>query len=133
MATINRKVRTFSDLNLTFGAHPATGDVLKRYDEDAVKNSIRHLILTKNFERPFHPELGCQVYNLMFENYTAITSELARRTIEAVLTAYEPRAKIIDIRLDPSEDNNEMSITVEFMIINSDRPLTVTTFLNRVR
>lgn len=133
MATINRKVRTFSDLNLTFGTHPATGDVLKRYDEDAVKNSIKNLILTKNFERPFHPEIGCQLYNLMFENFNSITAELARRTIEAVITAYEPRARLIDIRIEQTDDINEMAVTVEFMMINNDRPLTVTTFLNRAR
>lgn len=133
MATINRKVRTFSDLNLTFGMHPSTGDVLKRYDEDAVKNSVKNLILTKNFERPFHPEIGCQLYNLLFENFDAITAELARRTIESVITAYEPRARLIDIRIEQTDDINEMAVTVEFMMINNDRPLTVTTFLNRAR
>jgi len=133
MATINKKVRTFSDLNLTFGIHPSTGDVLKRTDEDAVKTSIKNLILTKNFERPFHPEIGCQVYNLMFENFTPITSEVARRTIESVITAYEPRARLIDIRIEQTDDVNEMAITVEFTMINSDRPLTITTFLNRAR
>ena len=133
MATINKKVRTFSDLNLTFGIHPSTGDVLKRTDEDAVKTSIKNLILTKNFERPFHPEIGCQVYNLMFENFTPITSEIARRTIESVITAYEPRARLIDIRIEQTDDANEMAITVEFTMINSDRPLTITTFLNRAR
>jgi phage baseplate assembly protein W len=133
MATINRKVRTFSDLNLTFGVHPVTGDVLKRVDEDAVKASIQNLILTKNFERPFHPEIGSQVNNLLFENFTPITAELIKRSIEITINTYEPRARLLDIRVAETSDPNEIAISVEFTVINSERPVTITTFLTRVR
>jgi phage baseplate assembly protein W len=133
MATINRKVRTFTDLNLTFGFHPVTRDVLKRTDEDAVKNSVKNLILTKNFERPFHPEIGSQVNNLLFENFTPITVELIKRTITTTIEAFEPRARILDVRVAETNDPNEVAITVEFTLINSERPVTVTTFLTRVR
>jgi phage baseplate assembly protein W len=133
MATINRKVRTFSDLNLTFGVHPVTGDVLKRVDEDAVKASIQNLILTKNFERPFHPEIGSQVNNLLFENFTPITAELIKRSIEITINTYEPRARLLDIRVAETSDPNEITISVEFTVINSERPVTITTFLTRVR
>jgi phage baseplate assembly protein W len=133
MATINRKVRTFTDLNLTFGFHPVTRDVLKRTDEDAVKNSVKNLILTKNFERPFHPEIGSQVNNLLFENFTPITVELIKRTITTTIEAFEPRARLLDVRVAETNDPNEVAITVEFTLINSERPVTVTTFLTRVR
>lgn len=133
MATINRKVRTFTDLNLTFGKHPVTADVLTRIDEDAVKNSIKNLVLTKNFERPFHPEIGSQVNNLLFENFTPVTVELVKRSIENVISTYEPRAKLLDVRVAETNDPNEIGITIEFMVINSTKPLTVTTFLYRVR
>lgn len=132
MAT-NRKTRTFVDLNLAFGSHPSTGDVLTRVDEDAVKNSIKNLVLTRNYERPFHPEIGCQVYSLLFENFTPVTAELAKKTIQNVLETYEPRARIIDIRVAETDDLNEIAITIEFMVVNSNRPVTVTTLLNRVR
>ena len=133
MATINRKVRTFTDLNLTFGFHPVTRDVLKRTDEDAVKNSVKNLILTNNFERPFHPEIGSQVNNLLFENFTPITVELIKRTITTTIEAFEPRARLLDVRVAETNDPNEVAITVEFTLINSERPVTVTTFLTRVR
>ena len=133
MATINRKVRTFTDLNLTFGFHPVTRDVLKRTDEDAVKNSVKNLILTKNFERPFHPEIGSQVNNLLFENFTPITVELIKRTITTTIEAFEPRARLLDVRVAETNDPNEVAITVEFTLINSERPVTVTTFLTTVR
>lgn len=130
---MTRKTRTFSDINLLFTPHPSTGDVLKRIDDDAVKNSIKNLVRTRNFERPFNPALGCQVYSLLFENFTPATSELVKRSIMNVLGTYEPRCKLIDVRVSQTDDMNQMAVTIEYQIINSDRPQTVTTFLSRVR
>jgi phage baseplate assembly protein W len=131
MAT--RNTRIFSDISLGFGSNPATADVVQVTNEDAVKSSIRNLISTKNFERPFHPEIGCQIHNLLFENFTPVTLEIAKRMVFDVLTAYEPRAKILDIRVADSQDQNELNITVIFTLINSDKPVTVTTILNKAR
>ena len=60
MATINRNIRQFSDINLLFTAHPATADVTKVTNENAIRAAVRNLILTKNYERPFHPRLGAR-------------------------------------------------------------------------
>jgi phage baseplate assembly protein W len=130
---VNRKVRTFKDLNLVFGLHPVTADVNRHYDEDAIKNAIKNLILTKNYERPFHPEIGTQAAALLFENFTPITAELIKKSIETTITTFEPRAKIIDIRVAQTDDANELAITVEFKPINAENPIVVTTFLTRVR
>jgi phage baseplate assembly protein W len=131
MAT--RNTRIFSDINLSFGSHPATADVVQVTNEDAVKSSIRNLISTKNFERPFHPEIGCQIHSLLFENFNPVTLEMAKRMVFDVLKAYEPRAKILDIIVADSEDTNELRITVVFTLINNDKPVTVTTILNKAR
>jgi phage baseplate assembly protein W len=130
---VTRNTRTFSDISLGFGTNPATADVVQITNEDAVKSSIRNLISTKNFERPFHPEIGCQLHSLLFENFTPVTIEMAKRMVADVLRAYEPRANILDIRVADSQDNNELVITVIFTLINSDRPVTVTTILDKAR
>lgn len=130
---VTRNTRIFSDISLGFGANPATADLVQVTNEDAVKSSIRNLISTKNFERPFHPEIGCQLHSLLFENFTPVTIEMAKRMVADVLRAYEPRANILDIRVADSQDNNELVITVEFTLINSDRPVTVTTILDKAR
>jgi hypothetical protein len=130
---VTRNTRTFSDISLGFGSNPATADVVQVTNEDAVKSSIRNLISTKNFERPFHPEIGCQLHSLLFENFTPVTIEMAKRMVADVLRAYEPRANILDIRVADSQDNNELVITVIFTLINSDRPVTVTTILDKAR
>lgn len=125
--------RTFSDINLNFKSHPSTADVVKVTDEEAVKGAIRNLISTKNFDRPFHPEIGCAIHNLLFDNFTPLTLQLARRAVEDILKAYEPRAEIIDIIVSNSQDQNELNVTVVFKIVNTDKPLKVTTLINRNR
>ena len=126
-------VRTFADLNFNFTTHPSTADVVKVEDEEAVKNSIRNLIQTKNFDRPFHPEIGCGIHNLLFDNFTPLTIQLARKAVEDVLRAYEPRAEILDIQVTSPADSNELQITVTFRLINADNPIKVTTILDRAR
>ena len=133
MVTINRKIRTFSDLNMLFSAHPATADVTKKTDEEAIKASIKNLILTKNYERPFHPEIGCQVHSLMFELWDPVLKNIMQRTIKDVLDKFEPRANILSVDVVDNGDNNELSVTVEFITQNISTPVTVTTTLSRVR
>jgi len=127
------KVRTFSDINFNFTSHPATADVVKNEDEEAVKGAIRNLISTKNFDRPFHPEIGCGIHNLLFDNFTPLTVQLARRAVEDILRAYEPRAEILDINIGATEDQNELSVTVTFRMLNNENPVKVTTILDRTR
>lgn len=133
MATINRKNRKFTDLNMLFGKHPVTADVVKRTDEDAVKSSIRNLILTKNFERPFHPEIGCQVHSLLFELWSPVLRNIMQRTIRDTLDKFEPRAKINSVEVSDKSDTNEIDVTVEFLLQNTNTPITVTTTLSRAR
>ena len=125
--------RTFTDINFNFSSHPSTADIVKNTDEEAVKGAIRNLIQTKNFDRPFHPEIGCGIHNLLFENFTPLTIQLARRAVEDILRAYEPRAEILDVQVASPQDSNDLQITVVFRLINADNPLKVTTILNRTR
>jgi phage baseplate assembly protein W len=127
------KTRTFSDFNFNFTSHPATADIVKVQDEEAVRSAIRNLIQTKNFDRPFHPEIGCGIHNLLFDNFTPLTIQLAKKAVGDILRAYEPRAEILDIQVTSPQDSNDLSITVIFRLINSDNPVKVTTILNRTR
>ena len=80
-----KSVRTYKDLNLDFARHPVTNDLVKIEDVDAIKRSVRNLINTNFYERPFHPELGCGVRDLLFENYTPLTGIFIKRKIQEVL------------------------------------------------
>ena len=129
---MSRATRTYSDIDFAF-TQSANADLAVKYDDNAIKQSVKNLILTVNYERPFHPELGCQVHNQLFENFTPITEFIVRQTIYDVLLKFEPRIKVIDILVDADTDRNGLEITVTFRFINDPRPITVTTFLNRVR
>ena len=133
MATINRKTRQYADLNLLFTSHPATADVTKKLDEEAVKASIRNLISTRHYERPFHPEIGCQRYALLFENYSPITRQVMKKTIFDVIEKFEPRVQVMDVIIRDKPDNNSIDLEILFKVINSDRPITLRTAISRIR
>lgn len=133
MTTFTKLSRQFSDLNLMFSPHPLSGDVVKVFDDNAVKKSILHLILMKPFDVPFHPEVSCQANNLLFELATPVTEELIKKTIIDVLTKFEPRAQIISIDVEDQSDQNAYRITVNFVVVGTERPITVSTLLNRTR
>lgn len=128
-----RYTRQFTDFSLLFNSHPSTKDIVKKTDEEAVKASIRNLISTKNYERPFHPEIGCQVFSLLFENFSPITYQVIKKTIIDVITKFEPRATIIDVVLREKMDSNEIDIDVIFKLVNSEKPVTLKTAISRVR
>ena len=128
-----KAVRTYRDLDLDFTRHPVTNDVVKREDVNAVKRSVRNLVNTQFYERPFHPELGCGVRDLLFENYSPMTGMFIRRKIEEVLINYEPRAKLSSIEVNEEQDRNGIKVEVNFYVLNLPNPVTVTTTLKRIR
>lgn len=125
--------RIFSDLDLNFIAHPVSGDVSKKYDELAIKQSVKNLILTNHYERPFHPEIGSQISGLLFENWSPMLQSVIRQSIVNTITNFEPRVRLLDVSVDPNEDNNLVYVIITFTIVNTDTPLTVDITLNRTR
>ena len=133
MADTYRNVRRYTDINLMFAPHPYSKDILTRKNVDAVKTSIQNLILTKNYERPFHPEIGSQVMALMFENMMPSTIAAIEKSIRNTITKFEPRANLIEVNVIDNSDSNAIDIEVIFSLNNVSLPVTVTTTINRVR
>ena len=133
MATVNRIVRRYTDLNLLFKPHPYSKDVLTRTNADAVKTAIQNLILTKNYERPFHPEIGSQISALIFENFIPSTITALEKSIETTIRKFEPRARILDIQINDNSDKNAIDIEVTFALSNTEEPITVATTISRAR
>lgn len=128
-----RSTRLFSDLNLNFTKNPATKDIARLTDIDAVKRSVRNLVLTNRFERPFHPEIGSSVRDLLFENVSPLAAVLLKDRIAEVITNYEPRAGLVDVNVNDRSDNNEYVVTISFYVLNSPEPTDVTVYLQRLR
>jgi phage baseplate assembly protein W len=102
-------------------------------DVEAVKRSVRNLIQTNHFERPFHPEIGGNVRALLFEPVTPLTALNLQRKIEEVLNNFEPRIKLVQILARPDIDGNRYAVSISFYVIGVSNPITVETFLERLR
>lgn len=128
-----RNTRTFVDLDLNFLAHPDTGDVTRKYDENAIKQSIRNLVMTNHYERLFHPEIGSQVTGLLFEPYSPLTKAMLETAIKNTIENYEPRVVLISIEISANPDNNTLYVSIVFRIVNTQQPIEVNLILQRTR
>ena len=128
-----RATRIYKDLDLNFGRNTVTNDVNKLTDVEAVKRSVRNLINTNHYERPFHPEIGSGVRDLLFEPITPLTAINLQRKVEEVLLNFEPRIKLVQILATPNIDSNSYHLRIMFYVIGIPDPVTVETFLERLR
>jgi len=134
MATVNiDNVRTFKDLDLNFNIHPVKKDINTHNNEYAVINSVKNLVLTNHYERPFQPEIGSNIRKLLFDNVDGITAARIEREIEETIENFEPRARISKITVSASPDENGFKVEMEFFIINVADPITINFFLQRIR
>lgn len=125
--------RIYSDLDLSFQAHPITGDVARKYDVNAVKQSLKTLILTNFYERPFQPKLGSPVYGMLFENLDIITANSLKLKLELLINKYEPRVRSQQVDVVPMFDQNAFNVSIYFYVVGVREPVTFSTILRRSR
>lgn len=130
---ITRNVKQYRDLDLFF-SKKTNKDLNKVTDIEAVKRSVRNLILHNTFEKPFHPEIGGNVRGLLFENMTPMTSAVIARKIEDTINNFEPRARLVGVKAQPDTDLNGYVVSVYFYVANAPTELVeLDTFLERLR
>ena len=130
--TVARKP-DFSDLDLDFIAHPTTKDVVRKTGEDAIKRSVRNLILTNHYERPFRSYLGSNVRKVLFDNINPMTATTLINFIKEVIINYEPRVSLTNVDVSVSIYNNGFDVTISYIILNRSQPVTIKLFLERIR
>jgi phage baseplate assembly protein W len=135
MATVTTTITTkkFKDLDLNFNIHPVKKDINRHYDEMAIINSVKNLVLTNHYERLFQPDLGSNVRRFLFENIDIITATAIEREITLVVQNYEPRVRLARTTVVPDFDNNGFSVTMEFFIINKTESVSINFLLERIR
>ena len=129
----SKSTKVWKDLNLNFTRNTVTNDIVKIEGVNAVKRSVRNLINTNHYERFFHPELGSGIRELLFENMTPLTEIYLAKKIEEVLVNYEPRVRLIQVLVRGNADQNLYNIMIEFYVVNHPEPVTIDTFLERLR
>ena len=130
---ITRNVKQYKDLDLFF-SKKSNKDVNKVTDVEAVKRSVRNLVLLNSYEKPFHPEIAGDVRALLFENMTPLTSAVIARKVQDVIENFEPRARLTGVQSIPNFDRNAYEVTVYFYVVNAPTELVeVTQLLERLR
>lgn len=145
---------TYCDLDLDFKPHPTTKDVLMKTDEEAIKRSLRNLIYTNFYERPFQAHLGSGIYQLLFEPLTPLTQTYLKNAIEEVIRNYEPRVRVDLVKVtsifdrisekdikatdaynapDSTVDDHTFEVTIRFTILSTMQPVVTSLFLERIR
>jgi len=128
-----RSNRIYKDLDLDFGRNRITNDVNKLTDVEAVKRSVKNLINTNHYERPFHPEIGSDVRAMLFEPMTPLNALNLQRKVAEVLNNFEPRIDLQQVLANPNIDNNSYELKIMFYVVGSNSPVEVETFLERLR
>ena len=128
-----RSSRIYKDLNLGFQQNTATKDIQKLTDAEAVKRSVRNLINTNHYEKPFHPEIGSNLRAMLFENITPQMTHLISKTIEMLIRNYEPRCRIVQVNSQPMFERNGYACQISFYVVNYPEPVIVESFLERLR
>ena len=128
-----RSSRIYKDLNLGFQQNSATKDIQKITDVEAVKRSVRNLINTNHYEKPFHPEIGSNLRAMLFENITPQMNHVISKNIELLIRNYEPRCRLVQVNTQPMFDRNGYACQISFYVVNFPEPVTVESFLERLR
>ena len=124
--------RWYTDMDLNITPHPSSGDLILKYDKDAVKRSIRNIMLTNDYERPFRPGFGANLRALLFELADDITKFEIRKQITEAIEAFEPRVMIDEIYLN-QDRNNRMYINIHYGIRGVPEAQELEVVLERVR
>lgn len=126
-------IRKYSDLDLNFNVHPVKKDINKLTGEMAVIGSIKNLLLTSRYERPFQPYIGSDIRKTLFEPMDKLTATILEKNVRTTIENFEPRAKIKEITVSPDFDKNAYFIILTFFILNRTEPITIEFFLRRDR
>jgi len=125
--------RQWADLDLDFVNHPITKDIVRKTNVEAVKRSVRNLILTNRYDKYFHPEIDGGVTRHLFNLTTAHTKHDIKLAVVNCLNNYEPRVVVDDVSVTGDLDNNGFNVSIYFTVINSPEPIEISLFLERVR
>jgi phage baseplate assembly protein W len=130
----NKPSKLYTDLNLAFSKNPVNKDVTVKRNEEAIKQSLRNLILLGKKEKPFHPEIGGGAYDLLFENFDEVgTADILQIKIAGIIQRFEPRVDLERVDIDFLNDNNSVSITIYYTILTTLVQSSVQLFLKIAR
>jgi len=130
---LTKQVEHYSDFLPDFKTHPVKQDLLRNTNEEAVKQSIRNILLTNRGDRLYDSNFGSDIRKILFENFSPAMESVLADLIRTAIENHEPRAKIINIFVNSNVDENYLVATLVFSVINKEEPITLELILNRIR
>ena len=128
-----KSVKIYKDLNLDFQQNTATKDIQKITDIESVKRSVRNLINTNHYEKPFRPQVGSNLRAMLFELISPQMNHAISKEIDLLISNYEPRCRLVEVSSNPQIDRNAYAVTISFYVVNHPEPVVVESFLERIR
>jgi hypothetical protein len=130
---VGSRKKEYKDLDLSFTVKPS-GELYKKVDAAAVRQAVKTLISTNRFEKPFQPDFGADIRSLLFEliDDPSVGYEIEER-IKQNIERYEPRANVMNVEVNERPDNNSISVTIDFQVINTEEIVSLTTNFSRLR
>ena len=128
-----RNPETYSDFYKNLNLNPINADLARYIDENSIKEAIKNIVLTDRGERLYQPTIGCDIRKMLFENVTPDTIILIKELVSTAISTYEPRASILGVDVFSSVDQQMITVTIVFSVINRQEPISVTITLDRVR
>jgi len=123
----------YKDLNLDFTRHPMTNDVATLTDMEALKRSVRNIVLTSKYDRPFKPEMDSGIRKYLFELSTPLTALRIKNSIELAIKNFEPRVELLNVTVRSNPDRNSYDVAILFRPKNVNQTAQVTFVLERTR
>lgn len=133
ITTTSKKELVYSDFLVNLDRHPLNGSLARITNEDSVKQSIKNLIMTEIYERPYQPFIGSKIYSLLFDPMNEMTINLLKNTISDTIRLYEPRATLFGVDVFAIEDRNEYNINITFGIVNVIGEINLNLIIKRIR
>lgn len=128
-----KKIAIYQDFKKDLEISPLSSDLTLNKDEDAVKESIKNLIMTDRGERLFQPDLGGNITAMLFENITPSVLKLIEDNVRDTISIYEPRAEVANVAVSSNIDDNVVRVNITFYIKNVEQPINLDVFLERTR
>lgn len=128
-----RPIGIYTDFHKDLTVNPLSNDIALLLDEEAVKESLKNLLLTDRGERLFQPEVGSDIRASLFENNTPSALVILKQQVIDTINNFETRVTLIDVAVQSEYDQNRVVIVIQFFIKNKETPVTLSLFLQRTR
>ena len=119
---LERVKQEFKDVSMSFETNPLNDDLIALKNSSAIARSIRNIVFTQPGEKFFNPDFGSRITESLFENMDEVSALAIRDEIENSITRFEPRVNVIEVKVIPNFEANEMNATIVYEIVGIDVP-----------